>query len=116
MVPMSGGTMPPTEIHPPIETLEESSTSITSHEPTQAIPKLFEVEAIVGHRPYRGRYRYIVRWKDYPPSFDEARPAQALRGAQELVDAYKVKVGILSDTVKLDKKLHSRNSLSGASM
>ena len=67
----------------------------------------YEVEDIVGHVKRDGRYRYIVRWKDYSSEHDEERPASALRGAPDVFAAYKERNGILSDNVAKDRRLRA---------
>lgn len=49
----------------------------------------WEVEAIIGHRRYRGKPQYLVKWKGYPTSENSWEPMAHLTNAKEEVTAYK---------------------------
>ena len=76
----------------------------------------YEVAAIVGRRYKRGRVPsgakpgarrvlYRVRWKGYPPEHDTWEPAENLKGAKALVDAFeatlKVPAAVQANVVRL---------------
>ena len=49
----------------------------------------WEVEAIVGHKLYRGKWRFLVKWKGYPTSDNSWEPAEHLDNATDILQAYK---------------------------
>ena len=49
----------------------------------------YEVEAILTHRRYRGKYQYLVKWKGYDSSENTWEPEQNLTNMEELLDDYK---------------------------
>ena len=49
----------------------------------------YEVEAILTHRHYRGKYQYLVKWKGYDSSENTWEPDQNLTNMEELLNNYK---------------------------
>lgn len=49
----------------------------------------WEVEAVLGHRRYRGKPQYLIKWKGYPTSDNSWEPMAHLTNAKKMVDAYK---------------------------
>ena len=50
----------------------------------------YEVEAILGHKKYRGKYRYLIKWKGYSSAENSWEPEEnLLPGAEEDLLAYK---------------------------
>ena len=49
----------------------------------------YEVEAILTHCRYRGKYQYLVKWKGYDSSENTWEPEQNLTNMVELLDDYK---------------------------
>ena len=50
----------------------------------------FKVEAIVTHKPQGHGYRYLVKWMGYPTSENTWQSSEDLKGAQEILDQYKL--------------------------
>jgi hypothetical protein len=46
---------------------------------------VYEVEDVIGHRRYRGRVEYKIRWKGFSDKDDTWEPPENLSGAMELV-------------------------------
>lgn len=51
----------------------------------------WEVEAIVGHRTWRGKTKYLIHWKGYPNSERTWQPVSNLGNSKEMLDKYKKK-------------------------
>ena len=52
----------------------------------------FEVEAIIQHKTYRGKHRYLVKWKGYASADNTWEPeAHLTKTAGELLEEYKKK-------------------------
>ena len=49
----------------------------------------YEVEAILTHQRYRGKYQYLVKWKGYDSSENTWEPEQNLTNMEELLNDYK---------------------------
>ena len=49
----------------------------------------YEIEAIKGHQPFRGYWRYLVKWKGYPTSENSWHTASELKNALEILQEYK---------------------------
>ena len=49
---------------------------------------VYEVEDVIGHRRYRGRVEYKIRWKGFSDKDDTWEPPENLSGAMELVDQF----------------------------
>ena len=50
----------------------------------------YEVEAILGHKKIRGRYRYLIKWRGYSAAENSWEPEEnLLPGAEETLSAYK---------------------------
>jgi len=50
----------------------------------------YEVEAIVAHKPQGRGYRYLVKWMGYPTSDNTWQSTDDLKGAQKILDQYKL--------------------------
>eukprot|EP00727_Mastigamoeba_balamuthi_P004339 m51a1_g13903 putative chromodomain y-like (256) ;mRNA; r:754270-755309 len=50
--------------------------------------EIFEVEAIVDTRKYRGARQYLVRWRGYGPASDTWEPEQNCSGCPDIVAAF----------------------------
>ena len=50
----------------------------------------FEVEAILGHKPWGRGHRYLVKWKGYPTSESTWEPTNNLKGALEILAEYQL--------------------------
>lgn len=50
----------------------------------------FEVEAILGHRGKKGKYQYLIRWKNYPPSEDSWEKEANLNCPEILLEYKKI--------------------------
>src|SRR6201991_4235402 len=48
----------------------------------------YEVEDVIGHRRYRGRLQYLIKWKGYSSADNSWEPATSLQNARELVTRY----------------------------
>ena len=49
----------------------------------------YEVEAILAHRRFRGKYQYLVKWKGYDSSENTWEPENNLTHMEELLNEYK---------------------------
>ena len=50
----------------------------------------YEVEAILGHKKIRGRYRYLIKWRGYSAAENSWEPEEnLLPGDEETLSAYK---------------------------
>ena len=49
----------------------------------------YEVEAILTHRQFRGKYQYLVKWKGYDSSENTWEPENNLTHMEELLAEYK---------------------------
>ena len=54
----------------------------------------YEVESIKGHRRKEQRLEFLVGWKGYNISEDMYLPESELANCDELLNAYKIRVGI----------------------
>lgn len=49
----------------------------------------YEVEAIISHKRFRGKIRYLVKWKGYPTSENSYQYSTDLKNAKDILDEYK---------------------------
>lgn len=49
----------------------------------------FEVEAIIAHKRYRGKMKYLVKWKGYPTADNTWTPEMDLKNARKILTPYK---------------------------
>ena len=49
----------------------------------------YEVQEIMRHRRVRGRFQYLIRWRNYDASSDSWEPEENLENAQQILLSYK---------------------------
>lgn len=49
---------------------------------------MYSIGAILNKRLHNGRTEYLVKWKDYPSSYDSWEPKQSLKDAWDMVDEF----------------------------
>ena len=73
--------------------IDEERTTLRTDFKRKDESKEYEVEKIIGHRTERSRNRqitkFLTRWKDYGPQFDEWLTEKDLRNAPAVLREYK---------------------------
>eukprot|EP00727_Mastigamoeba_balamuthi_P004340 m51a1_g13904 hypothetical protein (429) ;mRNA; r:755636-757275 len=76
------GSPAPDRVEDSLEAPQEGS------EEDEGEGEIFEVEAIVDTRKYRGARQYLVRWRGYGPASDTWEPEQNCSGCPDIVAAF----------------------------